>query len=106
MKQIVPMDLGDGTSILIEIDQPFQDDALDVGLSETVHKARETFAASVEKILPVANVLIKALCQVQPHPKEIEAAFGFNISIESGAIIASSNVGANFGVLLRWSASE
>jgi hypothetical protein len=106
MKHIITMDLGDGNSVLVEVDQPETEDTIDAGLPEMVHKAKETFSASVDKILPVSKVLIHKLHTLDPRPDEIEVAFGFNISIESGAVIASSNIGANFGILLRWAKSE
>ena len=100
MKQLITVDIGDGTNILVEVDQPASDDLLDIGITETIQAAKETLATSVEKMLPVAATVIKTLRALPYTPDEVEVSFGFNLSSQAGAFIASCGAEANFGVVL------
>jgi Trypsin-co-occurring domain 1 len=105
VKQLITVDIGDGTNILVEVDQPASDDLLDIGITETVQAAKETLTTSVEKILPVATMVIKTLRSLPSTPDEVEVSFGFNLSSQAGAFIASCGAQANFGVVLKWGKS-
>lgn len=105
MKQLITVDVGDGTSILVEVDQQPTEDLLDIGLAETVQGAKETLATSVTKMTPVATTVIHSLRALPHTPDEIEVSFGFNLSSQAGAFIASCGAQANFGVVLRWGKS-
>jgi Trypsin-co-occurring domain 1 len=106
VKQLINIDVGDGTNILVEVDQLSSDDIVDIGLAEATQKAKETLATSVEKMLPVATTIINKLRSIPHTPDEIDVSFGFNLSSQTGAFIASCGVEANFGVVLKWRKSE
>jgi Trypsin-co-occurring domain 1 len=102
VKQLITVDVGDGTNILVEVDQLSSDEAIDIGIADTVQKAKETLATSVEKMLPVATTIVNKLRSIPHTPDEIEVSFGFNLSSQTGAFIATCGVGANFHVVLKW----
>ena len=106
MKRLVSVDLGNGESMFIEVEQPMTEQTIDIGLPAMAEKAKVTFADSVEKVLPVAKILIQRLHSIDENLQELEVSFGFNLNAQADAIIASSSVGANFSVALRWSKSE
>lgn len=106
MKQLIPVDVGDGSSILVEVEQDPNEDTIDIGLAESAKKVRETLADSVEKMLPAAKMIVKKVQSLPQVPDEIEVTFGFSLSTEAGAFIASCSAQANFAILLRWSKPE
>jgi hypothetical protein len=106
VKRLIPVEVGDDTSILVEVEQLTDEEAIDIGLAESTQKVRETLADSVEKMLPVAKMIVQKMRSLPQEPSEIEVAFGFSLSAQAGAFIASSQAQANFALLLRWSKSE
>jgi hypothetical protein len=106
MTRIIALDIDEDHSIFIETNQVEAEETVDISLADTTLKAREVFAASVEKILPAGNVLMQKLRSLDVKPDEVEVAFGFNIGLQTGAVIASSTAAANFQVTLRWTKSE
>jgi hypothetical protein len=46
--------------------------------------------------------MVQALPVYESRPNEVEVTFGVNSSTMVGAVIASANAAANFGVTARW----
>jgi hypothetical protein len=104
MKRLTEFALEDGNTVLIEVEDPFLEDTVPAARGEVAEKARESFEHAVGKILPVAKSVVEQLRKLPSPgaPNEIEVAFGFNMSAEASAIIATTSAAANFSVLLRW----
>ena len=102
MKQIIPVDLGDDTYVFVEIDPSEVEDAIDIGLTEIGHKAKETFVTALDHVLPIAEVMVRKLRSLPSDPAEVEVTFGVNVGLETSAFVASSTINANFSVRVAW----
>src|SRR5436305_7414448 len=106
MIQIIPVDLGDDTYVFVEVEPSEIENAVDIGLPEVSHGAKETFAAALDHVLPVADIIVQKLRSLSSHPEEVEVTFGVNVGAEANAFIASSTLNANFSVRLAWIKSK
>ncbi len=104
MKHFVEFKLDDGSPIVFEVNEP------EVGGTtrasrrpgEIAEPAKETFEEALTKIRPATERVITTLRGLSQKPDEIEMEFGFNLSANSGVVIASTSTEANYKVTLRW----
>lgn len=108
MKRLVEFPLEDGSSIVVEVDEPHElRGTTSVARSgELFVKAQLTLAQALDKIRPAATGIITRLRTLPDPPDEISVAFGIKLSGEVGAFIAASGVEANYAVTLTWKRSE
>ena len=104
MKQLVEFPLEDGSSILVEVDE-----AESAGKTarvargdKIVKKANQNFEKALDRVKPTANAVISKLRDLIEEPGEIGVEFGIKLSAESGVVIASAGIEANFKVTLKW----
>ena len=103
MKQLIEFPLQDGSSIIVEVEQP-EGGVVRAGRpGEVVAKAKETLEDALDKIQPAAQSIIAKLRGLHDAPDEIGVEFGIKLSAEAGAFIASAGVEANYKVTLKWS---
>ncbi len=103
MKRFVEFDLEDGSTILVEIDEPEQEGLVKASRAgHKIAKAQLTLEKSLEKVKPVAQLIIQQLRKLHDAPDEIEVAFGLKLSVEAGAVLASAGAEANYIVTLKW----
>ena len=104
VKRLVEFPLEQGGSVLVEIDEP---PAAPVtrGLGKD-HPALVEQAQDLEDatatITPAARSLIARLRAVEDAPDEIGIVFGVQLSVQTGAFIASVAGQANFTVSMTW----
>ncbi|MBD2774570.1 CU044_2847 family protein [Iningainema tapete] len=102
MKRIVEFPLENGDSIFVEIDEPVDIDSR-IGLrDEIVEKANQTFESALEKIKPVANVILTKVRSLHQPADEVEVKFGVKIVAGLGAVIASGSGEVNYEITLKW----
>jgi Trypsin-co-occurring domain 1 len=102
VKRIVEFPLESGESILVEVDEPAVIDDR-IGLrDQIVDKAHQTFESALDKIRPVANVILTKVRNIKEPADEVEVKFGIKISAELGAVIASGNGEVNYEITLKW----
>ncbi len=102
MKRIVEFPLENGDSIFVEVDEPANTDDR-IGLrDEIVEKANQTFESTLEKIKPIANVILTKVRTLHQPADEVEVKFGVKISAELGAVIASGSGEVNYEITLKW----
>ena len=108
MKRLVEFPLEDGSTILVEVDEPEgPGGAVQVRRdSKTVEKAKQTFEAALDKIKPTANAVISKLRNLYDAPDEVTVEFGLKLSGEAGVVLASAGVEANYKVTLTWKKNE
>ena len=109
MKRFVAFKLNDGSSIVVEVDEPET-------VGGTVRAARSpkdlldeakcSFDDALEKIQTATENAIMKLRNLTQKPDEITMEFGFNFSAEFGAIIAKASADANYKVTLNWKRTE
>lgn len=103
MKRLVEFPLEDGTSMLVEIEEPDQGGIVRASRSDgVIDKAHQTLEKSLEKVKPAAQVVIQKLRELHEAPDEIQVSFGLKLSAEAGAVLASGGIEANYTVTLKW----
>jgi hypothetical protein len=104
VKRLVEFLLEDGSTILVEVDQPEQKSG--VGRisreDEMMLKAQQTFEKALERVKPIAGTIINKLRSLNEPADEIEVKFGIKMSAEAGAIIAAASVEGNYEITLKW----
>ncbi len=109
MKRLVEFKLEDGSTIVVETDEP----EIPGGPvratkkpGEVLEEARHTFEDALDKIHAATERAIVKLRNLGERPDEVTMEFGFNLSAEFGAIIASASTEANYKVTLKWAQKE
>ncbi len=105
MKQLIEFPLEDGSTILVEVDEPEgagRTRQVARGGDKTIEKANQTFEKALDKVKPTANAVISKLRDLIEQPDEIGVEFGLKFSAESGVIIAAAGIEANFKVMIKW----
>ena len=103
MKHLVEFPLEDGSSILVEVDEPEQEGLEKVSRRDPgmVERAQQTLEKSLEKVKPAAQFILQKLRSLHDSPDEIEVTFGLKLNAGSGVILAAG-VEANYTVKLKW----
>ncbi len=100
MKRIVEFPTADGSSVLVEVDEPASTPGPGTlggfgKSSELVERAQQTFEAAVERARPAAEQIIHLLHGLSTPPDEITVEFGLKLSAVAGAIVASASAPAS-----------
>jgi hypothetical protein len=109
MKHFVEFPLEDGSSIVLEVNEPEEERGsrrAARGTEEEPEKAPQTFEQALSKIRPATEKVIATLRGLIQKPDEVEMEFGFSLSAEAGVIIASASTQANYRVTLRWKGED
>lgn len=97
----VPLDGAD--PVVMEID-----DEGDGGLvpaarpGEIVATASRSLDTALERLQPMAQVLINRLRDVAERPDEVGIEFGLKMNLQAGLVVAHTSGEANFKVTLQW----
>jgi hypothetical protein len=103
MKKLIEFPLEDGTSMLVEIEEPEHGGLVKASRSDDViTKAHQTLEKSLEKVKPAAQFVIQKLRELHDAPDEVQVSFGLKLSAEAGAVLASAGAEANYTVTLKW----
>jgi hypothetical protein len=73
---------------------------------EVVATAAESFEAGLERLRPLARVIVVKLQDIADRPAEIGVEFGLKMNLEAGLIVARAASEANFTVSLRWKRAD
>jgi hypothetical protein len=109
MKHLVEFKLEDDSTIVVETDEPeLPGGPIRAGKKpgEVLEEARHKFADALDKIHAATEQAIVKLRSLGEQPDEVTMEFGFNLSAQFGAIIASASTEANYKVTLRWARKE
>lgn len=107
MKQLVQFPLEDGTSILVEVEEPETEGIVRAGRGgELIEKVQYTFEEALNQIKPAAETIIEKLRDLSSAPDQIEVEFGVKLSAEAGIFFASASTEANFVITLSWTRKE
>ena len=102
MKRLVEFPLEGGGSILVEVVEEETPGVRPAARTDVPEKARQTFEAALDKVRPIASVLINKFRNISDPPDEVQVEFGLKMNAEAGAIVASTGVEANYRVMLTW----
>jgi hypothetical protein len=107
MKHLVEFPLEDGTTILVEVDDPETGSVVRSGRAgDAVAKSQKTFEEAMDKVKPAASAIIAKIRSLHDAPDEVEVEFGLKMSADVGAFVASAGVEANYKVTLKWKKEE
>src|SRR5579871_781424 len=108
MARLAKFVLGDGSSIVAEVD----DDSFEsprgvmrggaIASPEFVVKANETFDAALDRVRYAAESMLDRLTSLTRPPDEVAVEFGVKLNAETGAVIAKASTEANFKINLKW----
>ncbi len=104
MLRRVEFPLEDGSSIVVQVDEPETGGTVRASrLGDlAVERSRMTFEEAFRRIYAATESAVIPLTRSSLRPSEIEMEFGINLSAELGAVIAKSTSEANYKVTLRW----
>lgn len=103
MKNYIEYKLDNGDVITIaSVEVPPKDGITDVSRDKVTAQAAESFENALQKVKSVASTLSTTLRDLASPPDEYGVEFGVTFSAESGIIIASGSIEANFQINLSW----
>jgi len=105
-KAIAQFKLEDGTEVYFEVPKPKSGSAIQnvgVNIGDVVYKASNTFEEAIDKIQPVAKVVIDRLkTGLTADTDEIEVKFGLNLTADANVVFSSVGGEVSFEVTLKW----
>ena len=103
MGQLIELNLNEGGSVLVEVDEPGRGPVTrGRGASELVSKASKSLEEAVGQIGPAAQAIVAELRRTADWPDEVEVEFAVKLSTDANVIIARTGGEANFRVTLKW----
>jgi hypothetical protein len=107
MKHLVELSLQDGSTILVEAEEPESEGEMirvstESTSREIVNFPNKTFEESIDIVKPVANTILSKLSDISIQPEEVKVSFGISMDLKAGMFISSAETGANFNVTLTW----
>lgn len=102
-KHLVEYELGDGETILVEVES-LPGDVRRVSKDTNTEKASVSFQEAVKRIKPAANVLMESLKGLKPE--EIALEMGLKFTAKAGVVLMSADSEATFKVTLKWNPEQ
>ncbi|MFM6077924.1 MAG: CU044_2847 family protein [Dolichospermum sp.] len=102
MKSIIEFPLENGESILVEVDEPGVTDSRISRRDNIARQAEQTFESALEKVRPIADIIMTKVNSLSQPADEVEVKFGIKMSGTLGVLIASGNSEVNYEITLKW----
>ncbi|MBE9097844.1 hypothetical protein IQ249_22365 [Lusitaniella coriacea LEGE 07157] len=103
MKQLVEFTLEDGSTILVEVEEPPTPGPEPVSRpGEIAAKAKKTFAQALDDLQPMMKQMRKKIDAFSESGDEIEVKFGVKLSGQVGAVV-TAGAEASYEVTVKWS---
>jgi hypothetical protein len=107
MKRLVRLPVDDGSTILVEVDEP-EDESGTVRVGrpgEILEQVHRTFGETLSTIKPAAQAIVTSLRDLDDSPDELVVKFGLKLSAGAELFI-TAGAEANFEVTLTWKRSD
>ena len=103
-KQIAEFRLEDGTTFLVEVDEPESHAIQRVALpsGKTVLKAQKSLEQALENLEPVASAIVSKLRNMNTPASEVEVKLGLKLTVDAGAVFASIGSEVDYEICLKW----
>jgi hypothetical protein len=98
---LLELQLDDGGSIVVEVDDRRGPVTRGMRESEALVRGSDTFDAALARVAPAFKALV-ARVRDAGQPDEIEIEFGLKLNTEVGVVIARTSGEANFRVSAKW----
>ncbi len=102
MKNLVRYQIDSDSYITVESDEPSSGTRRATARGNALEQAKEKFEDVIGQIKPVTSLIIKTLNDLADSPDEATIEFGVKLNTNSGVVIASAGVEANFVFKLTW----
>lgn len=106
MGTLVRFDLGDGDSVVAELER-VDGGVVDAATpSDLVARATGSFATALDQVRSVAALTIRRMRDLPQRPDEVTVEFGIQLDAEVGAVLARTGVQGHLQVQLTWRRDE
>lgn len=104
MAKLVEFDLGDGETVLIEVEEVESEDIEPVSKrpGEMVAKARQTFGEALNGVVPMVRLMKRRLDDLAEPADEVEVKFSVKLTGEVGAVLTKVGGEATYEITLKW----
>jgi chaperonin cofactor prefoldin len=104
MTKLVKFDVGDGTSVLIEVEEIESDAIKPVAKSpgQLAAQARQSLNEALDGLTPMIKTLKNRLNALTDPADEVEVKFSVKLTAEVGAIITHVGGEATYEITLKW----
>jgi hypothetical protein len=103
MTQLLDLELEEGGSILVEVEEPAPGPVTRGRPAETVTKAGESLEQVLGQLGPAVRGIVSQLRTAADWPEEVQVEFGVKLSTDANVIIARAGGEANLRIALTWS---
>ena len=101
MAEVMRYQVGDGSSVLVEVDEDTYGIENVARAPEGVLEAGQRLEAALASVREAARAALDSLAKLSPETVEVE--FGIKLAGEAGALIAKTSAEGHFTVRLSWS---
>jgi hypothetical protein len=98
---VVRYQVGDGSSVLVEVDEDTYGVEAVSSTSDGVLEAGQRLEAALGSVRDAAQAALEAMSKLSPETVEVE--FGIKLAGEAEALIAKASAEGHFTVRLSWS---
>jgi Trypsin-co-occurring domain 1 len=104
MAKLVEFDVGDGQTVLIEVDEVESEDIEPISRmpGQLAAKARKTLDEALDDIAPMVRTLKRKLNALTDPCDEVEVKFGVKLSGEINAAVTKLGAEATYEITLKW----
>ncbi|GAB1541497.1 CU044_2847 family protein [Scytonema sp. NUACC21] len=104
MLRLVEFDVGDGETVLIEVEDVESEDIQPVAKSpgELAAKARKTLSEALDNFAPMVRTLKRKLNNLTDPEDEVEVKFSVKLNSEIGAVVTKISGEATYEITLKW----
>ncbi|KOP23033.1 hypothetical protein AMR41_28235 [Hapalosiphon sp. MRB220] len=104
MTKLVKFDVGDGQTVLIEVEEVKSEEIKPVSKSpgELAAKARKTLSEALDGIEPMVRTLKQRLNALTDPEDEVEVKFAVKLSAEIDAVVTKLGSEATYEITLKW----
>lgn len=102
MKSLVEYSAGDGSVVLVEVDDEEPGFVRASGADQLAGRAAKTLRDALDVVGPTAQALIEKIESLPRRPAEAVVEFGIRLNGRAGAVIASTEAQGHFKVRLTW----
>lgn len=104
MAELVRFDVGDGETILVEVENVESDELKPIAKSpgEIAADAKKTFDEALSNLSPMVKGIKRQLDAMTDPADEVEVKFSVKLSGEVGAVVTKVGGEATYEITLKW----
>ncbi len=103
MTQLLDLELEQGGSILVEVEEPARGPVTRGRQADAVTKAGETLEQVLGQLGPALKGIVSQLRAGADWPDQVQVEFGVRLSTDANVIVVRTGGEANFKISLVWS---